>query len=209
MNWRPNFPSGGRTEGSSKVDALAALALTDESPVLHTENSILRLLPPGRADIMVRFRCDNREFLRPWEPARSEDFYTRPFWAAQLRRQLREYQAGTSLCLSILNPAQERVLGVCNFNQVVRGNFLACHLGYALDEREGGRGLMHEALAVALPFAFERLRLHRIMAGYMPRNRRSGAVLRRLGFRIEGYAERYLKINGRWEDHILTSRVVD
>jgi ribosomal-protein-alanine N-acetyltransferase len=54
-------------------------------------------------------------------------------------------------------------------------------------------------------FAFETLRLHRVMANYQPINERSGKLLRRLGFVTEGYARDYLFINGAWRDHVLTA----
>ena len=97
------------------------------------------------------------------------------------------------------------VVGVCNFSNFVRGPFQACYLGYSLDHRFEGRGLMMEALRASTAYAFEQLRLHRIMANYIPTNERSGRLLRRLGFVPEGYARDYLLIDGRWQDHILTS----
>jgi ribosomal-protein-alanine N-acetyltransferase len=103
--------------------------------------------------------------------------------------------------------APARVIGMVNFSNFVRGAFHACHLGCALDERAQGRGLMTEALALAIAHVFGELNFHRIMANYMPRNRRSARLLQRLGFRIEGRARQYLLIAGRWEDHVLTSRV--
>jgi ribosomal-protein-alanine N-acetyltransferase len=66
---------------------------------------------------------------------------------------------------------------------------------------------MTEALSIAINYVFEELNLHRIMANYMPHNRRSGNVLKRLGFVVEGYARDYLMINGKWEDHIFTSLI--
>ena len=73
--------------------------------------------------------------------------------------------------------------------------------------RRQGQGLMQEVLETALPWAFHKLDMHRVMANYMPRNERSGRLLERLGFEREGYAKRYLQIAGVWEDHVLTSRV--
>ena len=98
-----------------------------------------------------------------------------------------------------------RVLGVCNFTAFIRSAFHACYLGYSIGQRYEGRGLMYEALAAAINYTFENLRLHRVMANYVPTNERSGRVLRRLGFTVEGYARDYLLVGGQWRDHILTS----
>ncbi|MEM9194984.1 MAG: GNAT family N-acetyltransferase, partial [Myxococcota bacterium] len=68
-----------------------------------------------------------------------------------------------------------------------------------------GQGLMYEALARAIGFAFEELRLHRVMANHRPENRRSARLLERLGFHNEGFARDYLLIDGKWRDHILTA----
>jgi ribosomal-protein-alanine N-acetyltransferase len=54
-----------------------------------------------------------------------------------------------------------------------------------------------------LPFVFDHLRLHRLEAACLPANMASIRLLKRCGFRQEGLARRYLKINGRWEDHLL------
>ena len=64
---------------------------------------------------------------------------------------------------------------------------------------------MKSLLSFVIDFAFSELELNRIMANYMPRNNRSKRLLASLGFKEEGIAERYLLINGIWEDHVLTS----
>ena len=66
---------------------------------------------------------------------------------------------------------------------------------------------MHEALAAAISHTFETLELNRIMANYQPDNHRSEKLLRCLGFEREGLAKKYLKINGQWTDHVLTSLI--
>ncbi len=176
-------------------------------PAIQTERLLLKLPDPTQARVMLAFRVENRDFLEPWEPLRPLDFYTGGFWRLQLQRNLMEFREGSSLCLALMDHEETEVLGVCNYTNIVRGTFQACHLGYALAEKHQGQGLMYEALEAANRYVFEELRLHRIMANYLPRNDRSGKLLDRLGFRVEGKAEKLLKINGEWEDHILTAKV--
>jgi ribosomal-protein-alanine N-acetyltransferase len=156
---------------------------------------------------MARFRCDNKAHLLAWEPRRSTEFYTETFWQMQLRLALRDFRQGESVSLVILDPEASEVLGVCNYSNIVRGTFQSCHLGYALAQRWQGQGIMFEALQASLEYIFNDLHLHRVMANYLPHNQRSGDLLTRLGFKIEGQAEQFLKINGRWEDHVLTSLI--
>jgi [ribosomal protein S5]-alanine N-acetyltransferase len=61
---------------------------------------------------------------------------------------------------------------------------------------------MTEGFALALDFAFRRLKLHRVEANVQPANRRSLALVERVGFEREGYSRRYVKIAGRWRDHV-------
>ncbi len=113
---------------------------------------------------MQAFRCDNRERVRPWEPRWSPEFYTTGFWELQLRVLANEFCKGRGVSFTILNPERNRVLGVCNYTNIVHGTFQSCHLGYALAEQAEGRGYMREALVVSLDYMFRVQRLHRVMA---------------------------------------------
>ena len=62
---------------------------------------------------------------------------------------------------------------------------------------------MSEGLACVIEYAFQHLHLHRLEAACLPRNAASQGVLRKCGFREEGFAPKYLRINGVWEDHLL------
>lgn len=176
-------------------------------PNLATENLRVRLLEPSEAGKMMLFRQENREHLGPWEPRRRAEFFTESYWRVLLQQHQREFQQGLSVALTILDDTDSEVLGVCNFTNIVRGTFQSCHLGYALSARYQGQGLMAEALKPACRYIFETLMLHRIMANYLPRNERSGRLLAKLGFEVEGEAKQYLLIDGHWEDHILTSLI--
>ena len=80
-------------------------------------------------------------------------------------------------------------------------------MGYSLAADRQGKGYMSEALEIAIAYVFTQLNLHRIMAAYLLDNQRSGKLLKRIGFVVEGYACDYLMINGQWQDHILTSLI--
>jgi ribosomal-protein-alanine N-acetyltransferase len=91
--------------------------------------------------------------------------------------------------------------GVINISEIVRGAFCSGYLGYYAFEPHAGRGHMRSGLAAVLRLAFRRYKLHRLEANIQPANGRSIALVRSLGFSLEGYSPRYLKINGRWRDH--------
>ena len=103
--------------------------------------------------------------------------------------------------------SNDGVIGICNFTQIFRGPFQACYLGYNISAGHEGKGLMSEALKKAIQYMFEKQKIHRIMANYMPSNEKSARLLSKLGFTIEGFAKDYLFINGKWEDHTLTSLI--
>lgn len=176
-------------------------------PTIETERLLLTIPDVEAAPRMLAYVAENREHFAPWGPPEPSGYYTEEFWRERLKSARREFMQGTSMRLVLFfrDEPQGAVLGDCNFTNFVRGPFQACYLGYKISEQAQGRGLMREALAAAINYAFETLRLHRIMANYVPTNERSGRVLRRLGFTVEGYARDYLLVGGAWRDHILTS----
>lgn len=176
---------------------------------IQTERLRLCLPEPSGAPAVLAYFVDNRAHLEPWEPVRPSDFYTLAFWERRLAESRAEAEAGQSLrfFLRLRGGAEEPVVGSANFTNIVRGAFRACYLGYGLDRRHEGQGLMSEALRAAIPEVFLRLDLHRVMANYQPDNERSGRLLARLGFEREGYAKDYLMIDGAWRDHVLTALV--
>jgi ribosomal-protein-alanine N-acetyltransferase len=97
--------------------------------------------------------------------------------------------------------ADASLAGVININEIVRGSFRSGYLGYYAFVPYDGRGYMREGLGKVIGLAFRKYGLHRLEANIQPDNRRSIALVRRLGFEREGYSPRYLKIAGRWRDH--------
>lgn len=180
--------------------------MTLDPPHLTTDRVILRLATADDVPEIVRYFVDNKEHLAPSRPLMSPEFYTEPFWSVQVRANLAEFREGKSVRLYLFDRARpQRVIGNANFTQIFRSPAHYCVLGYGLDRECEGRGLMREGLQAALEYMFREQNFHRIEANYVPRNERSGRLLRRLGFVVEGYARDYLLLNGRWEDHVRTS----
>jgi ribosomal-protein-alanine N-acetyltransferase len=98
----------------------------------------------------------------------------------------------------------ERFCGEINLSSVQRGPFQSAYVGYWIDQSQAGHGYMPEAVVLLARFAFEQVHLHRIQISIIPRNHRSRRVVEKLKLRDEGVAQRYLEINGVWEDHIAT-----
>jgi [ribosomal protein S5]-alanine N-acetyltransferase len=166
---------------------------------------------------MARFLSENfKAHLERWSPPATQAFFSEAFWGERLASAVEEFHAGGAARFVLQARAAESgpaprldaaIVGTCNYTNIVRGPFLACHLGYQVASSHEGRGLMSEALRATNGFMFGALRLHRIMANYRPENERSGRLLERLGFAREGLAKDYLFIDGAWRDHILTSLV--
>ncbi len=187
--------------------------------MIETQRLTLRLPQVSDVPEVIRYYAENRAHLQPFSPSFAPDFLEEATWFDQVRVRTLEFAAGESFLGFLFErsdgpilpaaPARRqapvRVLGNINLTQVHRGAFQSCVLGYNLAAGEQGKGYMTEAVGGAVSFAFGTWKLHRVAASYMPRNGPSEAVLRRCGFQVEGQAPAYLFINGRWEDHVLTS----
>jgi ribosomal-protein-alanine N-acetyltransferase len=148
----------------------------------------------------------NAEHLRPWSPSPPPG--TNPAGFTELGRSIarhrRDWKAGSGyVFVVLLRGAREPMVGRIALTSVTRGPFQSAQLGYWMDSGHVRRGLMTEAVDATLAFAFEKLGLHRLQAAVMPTNLASRAILQKRGFREEGYAARYLRIAGKWEDHVL------
>jgi ribosomal-protein-alanine N-acetyltransferase len=98
--------------------------------------------------------------------------------------------------------ADDNVLAaVVNLSQIFRGSFHSCYSGFYANAATAGQGLTRETLELALRYAFGTEALHRIEANVQPANAASIALVRRVGFRHEGFSPRYLQVDGQWRDH--------
>lgn len=168
--------------------------------IFITNDVSLRVIDESFSNEVSEFFLRNKDFLEPWEAKRTDEYYSAEFQKSILRDEFALIREGSLFKVWIFK--DDTLIGSIALSNIVRGAFQSCHLGYRLDEQEQGKGIMAEALKWVINYAFQELRLHRIEANIMPRNRRSMRLAEKLGFQHEGLARKYLKINGVWEDHI-------
>lgn len=171
--------------------------------IYETQRLVLKVLDKTYAELVLNYYSRNKEFLEEWEPYKSEEFYTKEYHEKQLTNELLNIENGNSFRLWIFKKDDDkRIIGSVGFNNIVRGAFLSCHLGYKSDKDEINKGYVTEAINKGIDIIFNEFGLHRIEANILPKNKRSLRVVEKLGFYNEGLAYKYLKINGKWEDHI-------
>ena len=150
----------------------------------------------------VRRRCN--DWLTRWEPRRipgqPDTVEDSAAFSSRCSVRMREIQLGTGYGFGIF--VDGVFAGEFNINSIHRGAHQNAYVGYWIDEALAGQGYMPESVVAVLQFCFEQLLLHRVQISIIPRNTASRRVVEKLGIRPEGVAERYLEINGVWEDHI-------
>lgn len=140
-------------------------------------------------DLMHR----SRKLHHPWiQPPLTAGGYRQ-----YLQRMARSDHAGFLVC----QREDHRIAAVINLNNIVHGAFLSAHLGYYAGAGFEGRGLVTEGLRQVIGIAIYQMGLHRLEANIQPANAASIALVRRLGFRREGFSPAYLFIDGAWRDH--------
>ncbi|UZF92497.1 GNAT family N-acetyltransferase [Bosea sp. NBC_00550] len=172
-------------------------------PLIRTQNLFLRAPQASDYSAWAVLRIESREFLTPWEPTWNEDDLTRASFRLRAKRASREIASDEAYSLFIFEAHSEALLGGLTLGLIRRGVAQACTLGYWMGKRHAGRGHMTEAVRGAVRFAFSELALHRVEAACLSNNEPSRRLLERVGFRHEGLARAYLKINGAWADHLL------
>ncbi len=175
----------------------------EAGPVVRAEGLMLR--PPVMSDYpaWAGLRAQSRDHLSPWEPVWARDELTRSAYRRRLRFYSREARDDVGHAFFIFSDETGELVGGLTLSNLRRGVTQAASLGYWMGQPFAGRGLMTRAVKGIIPFAVRGLRLHRLEAACMPSNTASIRVLEGSGFTREGFARDYLKIAGRWEDHLL------
>jgi len=151
----------------------------------------IRRAAPEDCDEFIALMQASKEFHYPWtDPPKSRERYY-----SYIHRS-----ADTDGFL-ICERESGRIAGFINLNCIVRGHFHSTYLGYAVGAPYSGKGYMTEGMGVVTRYAFSEMGLHRVEANIQPTNAPSIALVKRCGFRKEGFSPKYLEIFGEWKDH--------
>ena len=173
-------------------------------PRLYGRRVMLRPLAAHDFAAWREVRLRNEAWLVPWEPLKSptlpDPTRERPAFEARCAARDRERAADSAYPFGIF--VDQQFAGEINLNNITRGALQGATIGYWIDQARAGNAYTSEAVVVVAAYAFEQLQLHRLEICIVPRNTNSRRVVDKLAFRSEGVAERYLEINGTWEDHV-------
>lgn len=174
------------------------------TPRLFGRRVMLRPLGPTDFAAWREVRLRNEDWLVPWEPQRHPSLpdptRDRSTFDARCSARDRERAADHAYPFGVF--VDQQFAGEINLNNVTRGALQSATIGYWIDRARAGHSYIAESVVVLSRFAFDQLQLHRLEICIVPRNANSRRVMEKLRFRNEGVAERFLEINGTWEDHV-------
>jgi ribosomal-protein-alanine N-acetyltransferase len=172
---------------------------------IETEHLTLEPPSPDQASELLALIQRNRQHFAIGMPQQVLQQDHPVFWQRKLEQEQQLWQQDKAY--NFYGRLKESGQLICHVQvaQVYRGIYQGADLGYKIDYLHQGQSLMYEALQAVIEFSFQQLKLHRLVANHLPDNERSARLLHRLNFRREGYAERYLYLNGEWRDHVLNA----
>lgn len=170
-------------------------------------NIYLRMAEKADYAAWQKIRQANQEFLQPFEPIWGANALDKQQFFARVRNDRHHASIDSKYAFFIFKKSDDSLIGGININNVQRGVFQCCAFGYWLGKTENSKGFMTEAVQILSQQCFERWQFNRIQAATLIDNQASIRVLEKNGFEREGQARRYLKINGKWQDHVLFAKI--
>jgi ribosomal-protein-alanine N-acetyltransferase len=182
---------------------LRSVPSVETGPVLYGDTVTLRVPQASDFREWAELRQKSRDFLVPWEPTWPQDDLTKSAFRRRIRRYQQDIRDDRAYPFFAFRSDDDVLVGGLTLSNVRRGVAQACSLGYWVGAPYARQGHMSAAVATVIPFVFGQLGFHRLEAACLPSNDASIRLLKKSRFTEEGYARRYLKINGVWQDHLL------
>lgn len=181
----------------------------DDPGELHAEGLVLRTPRMEDFDQWISLREASKNFLQPWEPVWDPADSKRSAFRQRMKRYQAELKSGKSISFFLFANDGKQLVGGLTLANIRRGVSQSCTLGYWMGEEHAGQGMMKRAVHRIIPFVFEDMKMHRLEAAAIDSNQPSISLLENSGFIFEGNVRKYLKINGKWQDHRLYSILND
>ncbi len=169
----------------------------------------IRFLEDADAESLLDLHLRNGEFFQKYAPTFDADYYTRDSKRKYISDSLKQREEDKKYSFGIFLKDTGNLIGEVSLYHIFRSSLQKCLIGYSLDEQYNDRGYTTEAVSLAVEFAFNELKLHRVEAGVMLSNTGSMRILEKVGFHKEGIERKGVKINGQWEDHQVFAIISD
>lgn len=172
---------------------------------LYTFNQqyVIKTLTPKNSNILLQYYLENQQFFKPFVPFRPPQFFTLAQQQQNIKNKQQLLKKGTEYRFFVFEThTPQKIIADFALSNIIKGAFWSCHLGYCTHYDYVNKGIITQVLKTGIEFAFQSLQLHRLEANVMPHNYPSIKVLQKLNFNYEGYAPKYLKIDGKWQDHL-------
>ena len=186
---------------------LRAASPSDFGPVIETDRVMLRTPQMSDHPAWADLRASSQDFLVPWEPRWAPDELSRASFRRRVRHYMRDIREDVGYALFVYDVHSSALVGGLTLCNVRRGVTQSCTLGYWVGAKYAEQGYTTAAVRAVVPFVFDTLELHRLEAACLPTNTASMRLLERTGFKREGLARQYLRINGDWQDHVLYAQL--
>jgi len=170
---------------------------------LTGDHVYLRYFEDEDAEDLLELQIRNADFFQLYTPLREADHCTLAKQLGRIRNAKEKIAQDQTYLFGIFEKETDALIGDLGLFFVSRGPEQSAMIGYALDQAYNGKGMMTEAVRLAVEYGIRALGLHRIHAGVMPHNLGSIRVLEKAGFQREGIARKNVMINGKWEDHVI------
>ncbi len=177
----------------------------NHTPIIKSKQLILCGAKKSDFKEWQKLRLENKKFLTPFEPRWHKEDHSKKAFIKRINIQRKQSAKGVQFVFFIFekNATSQQLVGSISLSNIRYGAAFHVNLGYWIGEASSNKGIMTRSVALILPFIFEELKLQRAHAACLVHNIASQRLLEKNGFEKEGYAKKYLQINGHWQDHVL------
>jgi ribosomal-protein-alanine N-acetyltransferase len=168
----------------------------------ETNRLVLKILDREAAPQVLAFYEGNKDLFEPWEPKRSDNFYTLFYQKASLSAESHQIADGKLLRYWVFHKENPKeIIGSISFQNFLMAPYLNCSIGYKFGQKYNHCGYAYESIQKAIEILWKDYHIHRIEAFIMPDNSPSLRLIERLHFEYEGISRSYAHVNGIWSDH--------